>query len=59
MHPSYAVINLSKLRYNFYNIRKKTKNVKIMAVVKADAYGHGMTETARFLNSLGKKAPEY
>jgi len=59
MHPSYAVINLSKLKSNFYNIRKKTKNVKIMAVVKADAYGHGMTETARFLNSLGKKAPEY
>lgn len=59
MHPSYAVINLSTLKSNFFNIRKRTKSVKIMAVVKADAYGHGMTETARFLNSLGKKAPEY
>ena len=59
MHLSYAVIDLSKLKKNFFNIRKKTKNVKIMAVVKADAYGHGIRETAGFLSSLGKKRPEY
>ena len=59
MHLSYAVIDLSKLRRNFFNIRKKIKNVKIMAVVKADAYGHGIKETAAFLSSLGNKKPEY
>ncbi len=59
MHLSYAVIDLSKLRRNFFNIRKKIKNVKIMAVVKADAYGHGIRETAVFLSSLGNKKPEY
>ena len=59
MHLSYAVIDFSKLKRNFFNIRKKTKNVKIMAVVKADAYGHGIKETAVFLSSLGTKKPEY
>ena len=29
MHPSQAVINLSNLKYNYLNIRKKIKNVKI------------------------------
>ncbi|MCH8170064.1 MAG: alanine racemase [Bacteroidetes bacterium] len=59
MHPSYAVINLSNLKYNFLNIRKKIKDTKIMAVVKADAYGHGMIECAALLESLGKNKPEY
>ncbi len=59
MHLSYAVIDLSRLKRNFFNIRKKIKNVKIMAVVKADAYGHGIRETAKFLSSLGNKRPEY
>lgn len=59
MHLSYAVIDLSRLKRNFFNIRKKIKKVKIMAVVKADAYGHGIRETAGFLSSLGAKKPEY
>lgn len=59
MHPSYAVINLSNLKYNLLNIRKKINRTKIMAVVKADAYGHGMVECAALLESLGKNKPEY
>lgn len=59
MHPSYAVINLSNLKYNFLRIKKKIKKTKIMAVVKANAYGHGMIECASFLESLGKNKPEY
>jgi len=59
MHPSQAVINLSNLKYNFLNIRKKIKNVKIMAVIKADAYGHGVVEVVKCLNSLGPLKPEY
>jgi alanine racemase len=30
-----------------------------MAVVKADAYGHGVKETVFALNSLGDKKPDY
>ena len=59
MHSSYAVINLSNLKYNYLNIRKKIKATNIMAVVKADAYGHGMIECAGLLESLGKNKPEY
>ena len=59
MHPSQAVINLSNLKYNYLNIRKKIKNVKVMAVVKADAYGHGSIEVVKCLNSLGLLKPEY
>ncbi len=59
MRPTYAVINLSNLKYNYLNIRKKIKNVKIMAVVKADAYGHGVRQVVSALDSLGSKKPEY
>ena len=58
MRPTYAEINLSNLKYNYLNIRKKV-NKKIMAVVKANAYGHGVMETVNTLNSLGGKKPEY
>ncbi|MFH1745289.1 MAG: alanine racemase [bacterium] len=51
-------INLRDLNDNFLNIRKKIGARKIMAVVKADAYGHGMKECVRSLNSL-ENGPEY
>ena len=59
MRPTYAVINLSNLKYNYLNIRKKIKNVKVMAVVKADAYGHGVRQVVNALDSLGAKKPDY
>ncbi len=59
MRSTYAVINLSNLKSNYINIRKKVKSVRVMAVVKADAYGHGVQQVVKTLNSLGSKAPEY
>jgi len=59
MRSTYAVINLSNLKKNYINIKHKVKDVKIMAVVKADAYGHGMKEVVYALNSLGDKKPDY
>lgn len=41
---AFARINLSNLKHNLATIRKLASNSKIMAVVKADAYGHGMLE---------------
>lgn len=58
MRPTYAVINLKKLKKNFLNIREKVGNTKIMAVIKADAYGHGVEEVVKVLNSLKDKKPE-
>ena len=50
MYPSrvYAEINLSNLIFNIENIKKKTKT-DVMAVIKADGYGHGAVECARAL----------
>lgn len=58
MRLSYALIDISNLKYNFLNIRKKINDVRIMAIVKADAYGHGVMEVVKALNSLPEK-PEY
>jgi alanine racemase len=58
MRLSYALIDISNLKQNFHNIRKRIKDVRIMAIVKADAYGHGVMETVKALNSLPEK-PEY
>ena len=58
MRLSYALIDISNLKYNFLNIRKKLNDIRIMAIVKADAYGHGVIEVVKALNSLPEK-PEY
>ena len=59
MRSTYAVINLSNLKKNYINIKRKVKDVKIMAVVKANAYGHGMNKVVFALNSLKDKKPDY
>lgn len=42
-----AVIDLNNLRYNAKEIKKRlNKGVKFCAVVKADAYGHGISEVS-------------
>jgi len=58
MRLSYALIDIDNLKFNFLNIREKVKDTRIMAIVKADAYGHGVIETVKTLNSLPEK-PEY
>jgi len=58
MRPTYALIDLSNLKYNYLNIRRRVKSSKIMAVVKADAYGHGVKQVCNALNAL-KDKPEY
>ncbi len=49
-----VIIDLSALRYNFARIRDRVgPRTAVMAVVKADAYGHGLVETARTLEDAG------
>jgi len=59
MPNTVIVINLKNLKRNFLNIRKKAGNRKVMAVVKADSYGHGMAECVKALASLKKMSPDY
>ena len=42
-----AEVNLSAIAHNFQAVRKIVKNRQIIAVVKADAYGHGAVEVSR------------
>ncbi len=44
-----AVIDTGALRHNLATIRARAHGAKVMAVVKANAYGHGLVQTARAL----------
>ncbi len=51
---TWAEIDLDSLTYNIHEIRRITNpSAKIMAVVKADAYGHGVREVAKTLIDEG------
>jgi len=45
-----VTVDLKALRHNLSIVRSVAKQQKVMAVVKADAYGHGMIEAARALD---------
>lgn len=52
--PTIAEIDLSALAFNYRQLRKRiSKGVKILAVVKADAYGHGALPISLKLEKLG------
>jgi alanine racemase len=49
----WAEIYLDRLVNNYKIIQHRAKNARIMAAIKADAYGHGALETARILEAEG------
>jgi len=51
--PTWAEINLDNLAANFHSAKQFIGNTKYMAVVKADAYGHGAVECAKRLEKEG------
>jgi alanine racemase len=44
-----ALIRLGALRHNLKVIRKRAPGTRVMAVIKANAYGHGLIEVAKAL----------
>jgi len=53
-YRSYALISRAQLTHNYRSVRAAVgPGVAVMAVVKADAYGHGAVEVARVLVSQG------
>ena len=46
-------IDLGKLRQNVRNVKAKVGNKRIIGVVKANAYGHGMARISRVLEEEG------
>lgn len=51
-----VLISREALRHNLRQLRRQAGRAGIMAMVKADAYGHGMLETARVLAAEGVEA---
>jgi len=52
-HRTYEEINLSAIQQNYHAVKSLVGKTKIMSVVKANAYGHGMEEVAKSLISAG------
>ena len=50
--PTLAFINLPALAHNLATVRRYAPRSRIMAVIKADAYGHGLLHVARALNTV-------
>jgi alanine racemase len=51
-----ATVSLSALRHNVAQVRRFAPQSKVMAAVKADAYGHGAVPVARALEAGGVDA---
>ena len=49
MRPTYLEVNLSQLKQNLDNIRAKVAPAKVLVVLKANAYGHGVDGVAPFI----------
>ena len=53
MNSRYGIINLDALASNFAAIQQRVGSAKVMAIVKANAYGHGLVACSRFLQQQG------
>ena len=49
VRPTHVVVNLSQIKHNLEAIRAHVGGAKVMPIVKANAYGHGLDEVARYL----------
>ena len=49
----WAEVDLGALRHNFKLVRERAGDAAVMAVVKADAYGHGDAVVAPLLEQEG------
>ena len=47
--PTTATIHGTALRHNLAELRRRAGGSRVMAVVKADGYGHGLERVARAL----------
>ena len=51
--PTVAIVHLAAVRANFAEARRRAEGREVIAVVKADAYGHGAVPVARALLEAG------
>lgn len=53
VRPTFVTVDLSRLTENFQAVRHSVSPAKVMAVLKANAYGHGLVEVARHMTDIG------
>ena len=53
VRPTHVEVNLGRLTQNYRAIQRAVAPAKVMPILKANAYGHGLVEIARHLASLG------
>ncbi len=53
VRPTHAIIDLKAIDHNMRQIKRRVGNVKVMAVIKANAYGHGDVQVARVVLNAG------
>ena len=53
VRPTFVEVELSRLTDNLQAIRRHVAPAKVMAILKANAYGHGLVAMARHLTRVG------
>ena len=53
LRPTQVEVDLSRLTANYHAIQRHVAPAAVMPILKANAYGHGLVEVARHLQSLG------
>ena len=53
IRPTRVTIDLNQLAANYKAIQQKVGDTRVMAVLKANAYGHGLVEIGRFFEQIG------
>jgi alanine racemase len=53
VRPTHLEVNLTRLTENYRAIEQAVAPARIMPILKANAYGHGLVEVARHVISLG------
>jgi alanine racemase len=53
VRPTLVEVDINRLAENFHAIRKHVAPAKVMPILKANAYGHGLLRVAQLMESLG------
>ena len=52
VRPTRVEVNLKSLKENYLSVKKHIGPVKIMPILKANAYGHGLVKIAQFYQEM-------
>jgi alanine racemase len=52
-NKTYAIVHLDNISHNYHYVKEMMNGKRVMAVIKADGYGHGAIEIAERLQSEG------